>query len=465
MFDLLTNILIWIIAIPIFIILFRAIPKDWFRIFGLVIFTALIIIIFASFRFVEEPVPKVIIDFLSFPFTLTGVILLLLFFNYWLRLKDIKIKSGEKVDNKGAETKIGIVTKEILIVLILFAITTNNATSDLFTCYLEQQSVNASEQSFRRPVLNLSEQDRVNFEREIFDIIVVIADNPPYIPRLQEALKRWNDSPQNPKPYIILSGGKKTTYPPTKRYPCLLPPENQTNRTKAIVGDEITSLGYDPRYEAYFLNNPTATAATLPQVDLTEADQMCDTLLGLASQNGQNQNNLRSSLIIEPSGITVRSSGDEIHKLIKNIEQKKIPIISERLKENTRNNQKILLITSPIEGSRAFLSFRNQALNVSLITTDYRSFRSRPIPLSRYISEKQNQLEQKCPAPIAKKFQIRPEYFLFSASAFVQSERAWTELKELVFYTLRFWLRPPLTDEGDYYPKASTETTISAVSQ
>ena len=124
MFDLLTNILIWIIAIPVLIILFRAIPKDWFRIFGLVLFTALIVIIFASFKFVEEPVPKIIVDFLSFPFTLTGIIILLLFFNYWLRLKDIKIKSGDKVDNKVAESKVAIVTKEILIVLILFAIAT-----------------------------------------------------------------------------------------------------------------------------------------------------------------------------------------------------------------------------------------------------------------------------------------------------------------------------------------------------
>ena len=338
--------------------------------------------------------------------------------------------------------------------MILFAIATNNATSDLFNCYLEQQSVNASEQSLRRPVLNLSEQDRVNFEREIFDIIVVLADNPPYVPRLQEALKRWNDSPIKPKPYIVLSGGKKTTYPPTKAYPCLIPVDNSTNRSKAIVGDEITSLGYDPRYEAYFLNAPTATAAALPQVDLTEADQMCETLLGLASQNGQIINNLRSSLILDPSGITVRSSGEAIDKMINDIEKKKIPIISEQLKENSRNNQKILLITSPIEGSRAFLSFRNQNLNVALITADYRSFRSRPIPLSKYVAEKQSQLEKKCPAPIAKKLQIRPEYFLFSANSFAQSERAWTEIKDLVFYTLRFWLRPPLTDEGNYYPKA-----------
>ena len=84
MFDLLTNILIWIIAIPIFIILFKAIPRDWFRLFGLLIFAALVAIIFANFRFVEEPIPKIVIDFLSFPFTLVGILLLLLFFNYWL---------------------------------------------------------------------------------------------------------------------------------------------------------------------------------------------------------------------------------------------------------------------------------------------------------------------------------------------------------------------------------------------
>ena len=89
MFDLLTNILIWIIAIPVFIILFRAIPKDWFRLFGLVIFAALVAIIFANFRFVEDPIPKIVIEFLSFPFTLVGILLLLLFFNYWLRLKDL----------------------------------------------------------------------------------------------------------------------------------------------------------------------------------------------------------------------------------------------------------------------------------------------------------------------------------------------------------------------------------------
>ncbi|MBD2175729.1 hypothetical protein H6F42_02190 [Pseudanabaena sp. FACHB-1998] len=461
MFDLLTNILIWIIAIPVFIILFRAIPKDWFRLFGLVIFTALVVIIFASFKFVEEPIPKTVIDFLSFPFTLTGIILLLLFFNHWLRLRDIKIKSGDKVDNKGAIEKIAIVTKELLIVLIIFAIATNNATSDLFNCYLEQQSVNASEQSFRRPIVNLTEQDQRDFEGEAFDLIVVLADNAPYIPRLQEALKRWTNSQRIPKPYILLSGGRKTTYPPTKGYPCQIQSESLPNRTKAIIKEEITSLGYDPRYTNYFTKNPAATDAGLPEIDLTEADQMCDILSNLLSfPNSPNIiAALRDSIIIEPSGLSIRSSGDEINKLIKDIIKNKIPQVTDQIKESNRNNQKVLLITSPIEGTRAFLSFRNQDFNVSLITTDYRSFRSRVIPLERYIPEKQNQLYKKCPAPIAKEIKIRPEYFLFSANSFAQSERAWTEIKELVFYTLRFWLRPPITDERPYYPKVPEATT------
>ncbi len=195
MFDLLTNILIWIIAIPIFVILFRAIPKDWFRLFGLVIFTALIAIIFANFRFVEEPIPKTVVEFLTFPFTLVGLLLLLLFFNYWLRLKNINIKSGDKADNKVASEKVATVRKEILIVLLIFAIATNNATSELFTCYLEQQGANAIEQSYRRPVRDLTEKELLDFRRGVYDLIVVLAENPPYEPRLQESIVQFARHP------------------------------------------------------------------------------------------------------------------------------------------------------------------------------------------------------------------------------------------------------------------------------
>lgn len=443
MFDLLTNILIWIIAIPIFIILFRSIPRDWFRLFGLLIFAALVAIIFANFRFVDDPIPKIIVDFLSFPFTLVGIVLLLLFFNYWLRLRTLKVKSGEKVDNKGASDKIATVTKEIFLVLIIFAIATNNATSELFTCYLEQQSVNAIGQSYRRPVLNLSGRELNDFQRGVFDLIVVLAENPPYEPRLQEAIRLWNAADSQQKPYIVLSGGRRTTYPPTKGYPCLTTPEVPPNRTKESVRDDIASragtvnigLRYDPRYENYF-TKPDSPTTSFEQIDLTEADQMCASLLSSTNIAG-----LRSFIIIEPYGVSVRNSGNEIAKLIKSLEKDRL------LREDPRNSRIILLITSPIEATRAFLSFRNQDLNASLTTA------SSP-------SDSHSDISSQCPWPIGKRFVIRHKYFLFNAEAFVKSERVWTEVKELLFYTLRFWLRPPLSDERPYYPKSPSEISV-----
>ncbi|MDX2257205.1 MAG: hypothetical protein NW214_16970 [Pseudanabaenaceae cyanobacterium bins.39] len=439
MFDLLTNILIWIIAVPIFIILFKAIPKDWFRLFGLIIFTALIIIIFANFRFVEDPIPKIVVDFLAFPFTLTGILLLLLTFNYWFRLKDLKIKSGDKVDNKGAVDTVGVVTKELLIVLIIFAIATNNATSELFNCYLEQQGVNAVEQSYRRPVLNLSEQELLEFQKGVFDIIVVLAENLPYEPRLQEAAKIWNLAPADLKPLILLSGGRRTTYPPTKGYACLVSPEKAPDRTKENIRDEIATragnpdvgLRYDPRYEKYFLNRTIPTDA-IEQVDLTDVDEMCASLLSIP-----NMASLRPFVILEPSGRSIRTSGDEIKKLIQSLEKNKL------IREDPRNGRRMLLITSPIEATRAFLSFRNQELNASLA-------------IATSPSDSRTDIPNQCPWPVGKEFKIRPHYFLFNAESFGKTEKVWTEVKELVFYTLRFWLRPPLTDERQYFPKSTS---------
>ena len=444
MFDLLTNILIWIIAVPLFIILFKAIPRDWFRLFGLVIFAALLAIIFANFRFVEEPIPKTVVEFLTFPFTLVGMILLLLFFNCWLRPRYLNIKSGEKVDNKVVVDRVSTVRREIFIVLLLFAIATNNATSELFQCYLEQQSFNAVEQSYRRPVLNLSEQELQDFQRGVYDLIVVLAENPPYEPRLQEAIRLWNAADSRLKPYIILSGGRRITHPPTKGYPCFTPPESLPNRTKENVRDNIASraginnvgLLYDPRFESYFVN-PALPTEALAQIDLTEADQMCASLISLP-----NNIDVRPFVIIEPSGMSVRSSGDEISKLIKSLEKNKL------LREDPRNSRRILLITSPIEATRAFMSFRNQELNASLTTASY--------PNDRH-----SDLGKQCPWPIGKVFTVKARYFLFSAESLVRSERVWTEVKELIFYTLRFWLRPPLSDERPYYPKQIIETPIT----
>jgi hypothetical protein len=440
-FDLLTNILIWIIAIPVFIILFKAIPKEWFRLFGLIIFTALVAIIFANLKLVEEPIPKVVAQFLTFPFTITGILLLLLFFNFWLRLRDIKIKSGDKVDNKGAVDKVSTVSREMLIALTILAIASNNATSELFTCYLIQQGTNAVEQSYRRPVLNLTTEQTLDFQNGVYDIIVVLAENPPYNSRLQKAAEIWEKADINLKPLILLSGGKRTSQPPTKGYPCLIDP-NLSQRNKTEIKDQITTrseisnigLRFDPRFENQKrpINSLEKVIDILEKTDLTEADQMCAALVSLP-----NIKEILPFIIIEPIGVTVRSSGDEINKLIKAMEK------SKSLREDQNNSRRLLVITSPIEATRTFLSFRNQELNVALATIND--------PCN-----KNNQTLNDCPWPIGKKFQIKPYYFLFSAESLVQSERAWTEVKELIFYTLRFWLRPPLTDERPYFPKIET---------
>jgi len=436
-FDLLTNILIWLIAIPVFTILFKAIPKDWFRLFGTVIFTALIAIIFANFRFVEDPIPKIVVDFLSFPFTLTGILLLLMVLNYSFRLKDLKIKSGDKVDNKNAIERVSAVTRESLIILLIFAIATNNATAELFTCYLEQQSVNAVEQSNRRPVLNLSDQDLADFRLGVYDLYVVLAENPPYEPRLQEAVRLWTAAPPQQKPFIILSGGKRTTYPPTQGYPCLIEPESE-NRSKEEVRTAIAGLRYDPRYEAYFTKPSQTSTEALPKVELSEADQMCVALTSFS-----NIAEIRQFIIIEPLGRSVRGSGDEISKLIKSMEKNRL------LREDPRNSRRILAVTSPIEATRTFMSFKNQALNTSLKTAAY--------PYDRH-----SDLAAQCPWPIGAKFDLKPKYFLFSAESFLKSERIWTEIKELIIYTLRFWLRPPLTDERPYYPNPAPPSPLTS---
>jgi hypothetical protein len=242
---------------------------------------------------------------------------------------------------------------------------------------------------------------------------------------------------QQQKPYIVLSGGRHTTYPPTKAYPCLIAPAAPPSRTKETIRDEIATragspdigLRYDPRYEKFFTAR-TAPSDEIAPVDQTEADLMCGALLNIPNMAG-----LRSFIILEPTGRTVRSSGDEISQLIKSLEKNKL------LREDTRNSRRILLITSPIEASRAFLSFRNQELNAALT-------------IASYPSDSHTDLAKQCPWPIGKQFSLKPKYFLFDAKSFVQSERVWTEVKELVFYTLRFWLRPPLSDERPYFPKS-----------
>ncbi|CAN1212086.1 hypothetical protein TUMEXPCC7403_17910 [Tumidithrix helvetica PCC 7403] len=426
MFDLLTNILVWIVAIPILINLFNIIPKEWFRYIGLFIFGVVLIIGFVNLRFVDQPVPKLVIDLFTFPFTVTGIILLLLFFNL-LRLKNPKsyVRSGKEVDNKNALVKLEKVSLEILIAFIIFAIASNNAFSTLFISYLEQQGDNAMEQSQRRQVVNLTEQDLADIKRNVFEVIVVLADNTPYEPSLLEAARVWQNAIR--KPIILVSGGKETGLP--AGYPCAIAPENPPFRTREMVRDEIATrtgvanigLRYDARYDPYFSDRKVPTEP-LNKVTMTDADDMCAFLTRLPNAIP------RSSIIIEASGLTIRSSGEEIKKL----EEKKI------IGVDPKTHAKILLLATPLEGSRTFLSFRNQGLNVTLRTI--------------YPTETARRNADDRPWPLKPSIRIKPEFFLFSAESYLRSERAWNEFKQLVVYTLRFWMQPPVTDQPPYLP-------------
>lgn len=427
MFDLLTNILVWIVAIPILIKLFGIIPKEWFRYIGLFIFGLVLIIGFVNLRFVDQPIPRFATELLTFPFTLTGMIIILLFSNL-LRLKEPKsyIKSGKEVDNKNAWERIGKVNLELRIAFLIFVIASNNAFSTLFMSYLEQQGDNAMEQSFRKPVRELTQKDLTDFQRNLFDLLVIIADDSPYEARLTEAAKIWKESPR--KPLILVSGGKESILPAA--YPCGILAENPP-RTRENVRDDISrvnvGLKYDARYDRFF-TDPKALTEPLNKSLMTDADDMCIAL------TNQPYGIPKSSIIIETNGLTIRSSGDEIRKL----EDKKI------FGGDPKNHTRILLLGNPLEGSRTFLSFRNQGLNVTLQTI--------------YPNEAAKKNAKDRPWPLQRNFRVKPEHFLFTAEAYLRSEKAWTEFKQLAIYTLRFWMQPPLSDQRPYFPLTPSPT-------
>ena len=104
MFELLINILIWVLVLPVAIIGYKAIPKAWFGVLGLIIFAAIVFIAFSYFRFVEQPIPRLVLDIINFPFTITGLALIW-GIKHILPLRKLKFKSGEKVDNKDNQKK------------------------------------------------------------------------------------------------------------------------------------------------------------------------------------------------------------------------------------------------------------------------------------------------------------------------------------------------------------------------
>ncbi|MEI6427332.1 MAG: hypothetical protein WCO45_02925 [Pseudanabaena sp. ELA607] len=421
MFELLINILVWVLVLPVAIAAYKAIPKEWFRILGLIIFGAIVFIAFSYFRFVEQPVPRLMLDIMNFPFTITGLALI------WgtIHLKPLgglKFKSGDKVDNKDTQKKFNNLLRQVTLVAIVLAIASNNFFAEILVCYLGEQANGAIEQSYRRSVKNLTEADRLTIQRDRYDLIIVMAAPASVQNRLIEAVRIWKGSPQDGKPLILVSGGR--VLDSEKIYPCQIRGEILPNRTKEMIRRDVLKFKYDSRFEGMF-QDPKNTTEMVNSVDFSEADQMCSFLT-----NAPN-NVPRSSIIIDSKSSVVRFTGDTVLEL----QKKKIVPNSEQ------RNTRILLITSPIEASRAFLSFRNQNLNVIM----------RVMPLSSNTSNSNLFTFNRCPIFMGK-FRFKLEYLFFSGQAYMQTEMIWAEFRELVLYTLRFWLTPPLTDDPDYYP-------------
>jgi len=451
MFDLLTNILIWIVAVPVLVLLFKNIPSQWFKAFGLFIFVAVIIIIFAHFKFVESPVVREILNFLGFPFTLCGLFLIIVI---W-RIKAvgaIKLRSGEakfvgeKFDNKAIEGKIKTSFKIITIALIALFFFSNNFFSQVLVCYLSQQAKYAVAQAYRRPIKDMKISELQDLQNQIFDIIVVplVENEVSAKPRLLEVLKfiETKRNRKEPTPVIVLSGGESIY---ENGYPCKIEPEKENIRPLSIVKQEVAGtrgLLFDTRLEGLF-NNRQTLEGEFKRFDLTQADEMCSYLVKLSNVLGSN---IKPSIVLEPNAKTLKSSVDEVTEIIKKLKTQKVitdPSPSQTLR--------ILLMSPSLKTSREFLAFDRKELNVI------------PYPVEDecttcIVWEKLSPDSSEMVWQILIK-NFRFDYLRNSFQAISDSEQVWSEVKELISYTLRFWIRPPLSDERPYYPKQPTDTT------
>jgi hypothetical protein len=451
MFDLLTNILIWIIALPLLIFLFKNLPQELIKWLGLLLFTAIVVILFAQFRFVDSPVVREIAVVLGFPFTLIGLFVILIAWMLW-RVTEIKIKSGdakfvgEKYENKEIENKIKFSLKVIFFTFIIFCVLSNNFLSQVLICYFSQQAKYAIVQAYRRPVKEISPLQLRDLQNEVFDVIVVpLVENENSAKlRLIEVIKFIQiKRNQNQKlPIILLSGGELIY---EQGYPCKIEVEKENVRPLNIVKQEIAGekgLLFDPRLETLFKNRSTLEGELKP-LDLTQADEMCAYLTSFVSGMGLN---IKPSIVLEPNAKTVKRAVDEVVELFKKLQSQKI--IDEAI---NYQDLRILLITPAIKTSREFLTFDRQELNVV------------PYPVQDectecLIWEKINpDSSEMVWQPLIKYFRLN--YLGMSFQALNNSEQVWSEVKELISYSLRFWIRPPLTDERPYNPRRTKNPT------
>jgi uncharacterized SAM-binding protein YcdF (DUF218 family) len=461
MFELLTNILIWAAAVPILILLFRRIPREWFNSLGLMVFLLLVLASFIQADFGDSTVPGIIIRFLTFPFSIAGFLFLLLYF------------SSHRIYKKA-----DLIHREIVMAFMIFAIASNNGFADLFVSYIEKQGEQAVVQSYRRPILNLTNSELARFQSLSFDIILVTQGGTVAMPprdeynvpqqepgdqpwdvqltdagdRLLYAAQAWQAQRNTFPPIMIVSGGRSTPSRDgsrVKNYPCGIAPEVEPDPEAGIIGRskeqvraELAELRYDfranGRYEGFFpeldetTRRPTSelpAAGALAKTDISNADDMCWVL------TKPPLNIPHSYIAIEPESSNLRRSVLNVKALIERLKEKN------RLVSSNQENPTILMVTSAIETSRAYLSFRHEGLDVVPFPADYLV----------------NPAER--PWPVKDGFKSKPfvklDYFFFSAEAFYKSELAWQETKRLLLYTLRFWMQPPITDEAPYFPPDS----------
>ncbi|NJK60567.1 MAG: hypothetical protein HC918_10415 [Oscillatoriales cyanobacterium SM2_1_8] len=283
MFDLLTNFLLVVLVLALFVWGFQSLPKEAFRYLGLFLFFLILVVGGINFPLAAQPIPKTLIDVVTLPLTAAGFVLIAVFFN-WRKAKDIR--SNKDVDNKNLQRSL---RQGLLWAWVALAVLANNGVSDLLTAYLEVQGENAVEQSLRRNALTLGEAALLPIRLQQFDVIAVLSGGtvalppPPPVPEAPRAnlppydldgATPWNVrlGPGSdrllqtqrilerhrrlglPLPLVFLSGGTPAYQRDRARpnnYPCGI---DGTGRSPGEIETEIAALRFDRRYGSLFPN-------------------------------------------------------------------------------------------------------------------------------------------------------------------------------------------------------------------
>ncbi|MFQ3679755.1 MAG: hypothetical protein SNJ60_04520, partial [Pseudanabaenaceae cyanobacterium] len=429
MFDLLTNFLLVVLVLTLFVWGFQSLPKEAFRYLGLFLFFLIVVVGLINFPLAAQPIPKTLIDIVTLPLTAAGFVLIAVFFN-WRKTKNIR--SNKDVDNKNLQRSL---RQGLLWAWVVLALLANNGVSDLLVAYLEVQGENAVEQALRRNALALGEAALLPIRLQQFDVVVVLSGgtlalppSPPLPDTPTAALPPYDlaqDVPWNvrlgpgsdrllqtqrvlerhrrlglPLPLVFLSGGmpayQRDRFRPAN-YPCGI---DGTGRSPAEIEAEIAALRFDRRYGSLFPNagpqEPPPrvlqriegqNTERVRQVTVVAADDMCTVLrdaFGLPA----------SQMVLDEAGYDFRRSAESLRDTLKILGDRNLVDFGERV-------PRVLVMVPALQGARAFLTFRQTGFAVVPFLTDYRVEPSRrPWPLH----------------PQGRLY-FRPDFLLFSAQS------------------------------------------------